>query len=392
MNNLERKIINSIVDININRITKQLNSPSTTLIYVEDRLKISNDKVNWKTFETLKSENFANWRHVILDNNTLSISNEAIMDYVVFESEISQSEEQRIKTIQLKKLVEAYFKERGTNLHIVAHSGNATKLIEGYNYNVAIALIGEETRVTIINEVNEVNLDISKKLYWILPTAKEEAINREKVFYLECGAKLELLAHPAAYLNQLSLNKEVKDYNYSVAKFLSRGDIDTLSVNIDSSLQNKKWEKNFIVNLNDRALFLGGELANGENLVSSFMIQLLDSRLKSRLMDILITKPSRGSVTSLLQSVIGVELENFYNIRGISNGIYKGYPVSFTYNGIDYKVIDTNERLEKGYRLHIVDVLEATEEDRLAHKMTPINIILLLEKQVRFIKLNVEVI
>ena len=85
-------------------------------------------------------------------------------------------------------------------------------------------------------------------------------------------------------------------------------------------------------------------------------------------------------------------LENLFTIGAINTDIYKGSPLIVNYNGKEYEVATDGDVINKGYRLHIVDILDATDEDKKNHNMTPITILLIMQNQIRFISLNMEVL
>lgn len=379
MTNKEQQIINSIININVNKVFKINSSEVTTFILVDEEIKFSNDKsTNWQSFSELKASN-----NFILDDNTLKVSNE-ILDHISYSSESGLSD--KVKTKKLLKVIDFYFKENGTNLHLVWYKEDL-KLNENFNYTVGISLLTKNNEQDDkINAIISNSAPNSDNIFWIIANKQESELEGSRTFFLECGENSEYLAHPAAYLNRLNLNESVRDYNYSTAQALPAP-----SFFKEISANKGKWDGNHIISISGKAVFLGGELANGDNLVSEYALMLLNNALKFDLFNLLLTKPTKEKITPLVRAVIESRLNVFYEVGAIAPKVFKGSAINFVYNGKTYSILNTNEIIEKGYRLHIIDILDVSEEDEAAHTMTPINIILSFEKQVRFIKLNMEI-
>ena len=122
------------------------------------------------------------------------------------------------------------------------------------------------------------------------------------------------------------------------------------------------------------------------------MIVLLEKRLKIELFNLLTLKYNKSEIQSQLNNIITNELNNFYNIEAIESGFYRDKDYSINYNNYNFKIINQNEYLNKGYKLYIVDILKISEEDNKNHKMTPVVIVLNMQKQIRFIELDMEII
>ena len=146
------------------------------------------------------------------------------------------------------------------------------------------------------------------------------------------------------------------------------------------------------MNIAGQGIVFGGELVNGKNLVNEYIFDLFKEKLKVELFNELAKKPSRSEINIRLQSTLTQMLENLFTIGAINTDIYKGSPLIVNYNGKEYEVATDGDVINKGYRLHIVDILDATDEDKKNHNMTPITILLVMQNQIRFISLNMEVL
>ena len=193
---------------------------------------------------------------------------------------------------------------------------------------------------------------------------------------------------PCAYLQQITLDNSVKDFCYTKAKVC----IPYISQNLDIQRNDGTFTKNTIMNIAGQGIVFGGELVNGKNLVNEYILDLFKEKLKVELFNELAKKPSRSEINIRLQSTLTQMLENLFTIGAINTDIYKGSPLIVNYNGKEYEVATDGDVINKGYRLHIVDILDATNEDKKNHNMTPITILLIMQNQIRFISLNMEVL
>lgn len=390
MTTQEKKIIDNVVKINVNYKNvnfSNLEKENTTFIYTDWDIRIHDIKDgedSWKTISKLYESHKDDFekQDCAIDKITIEIKPS-------FDLRLIKVEGDDANTTVLRKVIETYFLEKGNNLHLVQRnekSMNSVILNENYNYNVCINLIDASTRNNKINNLLTLNQNLGNSIFFILANKKDEGIGSDNIFYLECGNKLEYLSHTAAYLNNLKLSKVVKDYCYTQTKSI----IPDVTTKVE--INNQQWLKNYIVNIGGKGVVLGGELKNGENLVNSFMIKLLEKKLKVQLFTLLTLKYNKSEIQSQLYNIITNELNNFYDINAIEGGFYKNKDYSIHYNGDNFEVIFQNEYLDKGYKLYIVDILKISEEDSKNHKMTPIVIVLNMQKQIRFIELDMEMI
>lgn len=384
MTNQEKKIIDNVVKINVNYKNvnfSNLEKENTTFILTDWKVQIQDSN----TFKSI--EEYYNLHKDDLDKNDIIVNKNTISIRQSFDLKLlkidEDNNEEKIKL--LRKVIETYFLEKGNNLHLIVYKQNDTKLNDNYNYNVCINLIDEDNRKDKINDFIESNKDFKKSIFFILANKKDEKINSDNLFYLECN-NLYYLSHTAAYLNNLSLNSIIKDYCYTKTNSI----IPEVVTKIVTDKQ--KWIRNYIVNIGGKGVVLGGELSSGENLVNTFMIMLLEKRLKIELFNLLTLKYNKSEIQSQLNNIITNELNNFYDIEAIESGFYRDKDYSINYNNYNFKIINQNEYLNKGYKLYIVDILKISEEDNKNHKMTPVIIVLNMQKQIRFIELDMEII
>ena len=385
MTSQEKKIIDNVVKINVNYKNvnfSNLEKENTTFILTDWKVQIQDSN----TFKSI--EEYYNLHKDDLDKNDIIVNENTILIKQSFDLKLlkvdEDNNEEKIKL--LRKVIETYFLEKGNNLHLIVYKQTDTKLNDNYNYNVCINLINEDNRKDKINDFIESNKEFKKSIFFILANKKDEKINSDNLFYLECNNNLYYLSHTAAYLNNLSLNTIVKDYCYTKSNSI----IPEVVTKIVTDKQ--KWIKNYIVNIGGKGVVLGGELSSGENLVNTFMIMLLEKRLKIELFNLLTLKYNKSEIQSQLNNIITNELNNFYNIEAIESGFYRNKDYSINYNNYNFKIIDQNEYLSNGYKLYIVDILKISEEDNKNHKMTPVIIVLNMQKQIRFIELDMEII
>lgn len=385
MTNQEKKIIDNVVKINVNYKNvnfSNLEKENTTFILTDWKIQIQDSN----TFKSI--EEYYNLHKDDLDKNDIIVNKNTISIRQSFDLKLlkvdDDNNEEKIKL--LRKVIETYFLEKGNNLHLIVYEQTDTKLNDNYNYNVCINLINEDNRKDKINDFIESNKEFKKSIFFILANKKDEKINSDNLFYLECNSNLYYLSHTAAYLNNLSLSSITKDYCYTKTNSI----IPEIVTKIVTDKQ--KWIRNYIVNIGRKGVVLGGELSSGENLVNTFMIMLLEKRLKIELFNLLTLKYNKSEIQSQLNNIITNELNNFYNIEAIESGFYRDKDYSINYNNYNFKVINQNEYLNKGYKLYIVDILKISEEDSKNHKMTPVVIVLNMQKQIRFIELDMEII
>ena len=385
MTNQEKKIIDNVVKINVNYKNvnfSNLEKESTTFILTDWKVQIQDSN----TFKSI--EEYYNLHKDDLDKNDIIVNKNTISIKQSFDLKLlkidEDNNEEKIKL--LRKVIETYFLEKGNNLHLIMYKQTDTKLNDNYNYNVCLNLINEDNRKDKINDFLESNKEFKKSIFFILANKKDEKINSDNLFYLECNNNRYYLSHTAAYLNNLSLSSITKDYCYTKTNSI----IPEIVTKIVTDKQ--KWIRNYIVNIGRKGVVLGGELSSGENLVNTFMIMLLEKRLKIELFNLLTLKYNKSEIQSQLNNIITNELNNFYNIEAIESGFYREKDYSINYNNYNFKVINQNEYLNKGYKLYIVDILKISEEDNKNHKMTPVVIVLNMQKQIRFIELDMEII
>ena len=385
MTNQEKKIIDNVVKINVNYKNvnfSNLEKESTTFILTDWKVQIQDSN----TFKSI--EEYYNLHKDDLDKNDIIVNKNTISIKQSFDLKLlkidEDNNEEKIKL--LRKVIETYFLEKGNNLHLIMYKQTDTKLNDNYNYNVCLNLINEDNRKDKINDFLESNKEFKKPIFFILANKKDEKINSDNLFYLECNNNRYYLSHTAAYLNNLSLSSITKDYCYTKTNSI----IPEIVTKIVTDKQ--KWIRNYIVNIGRKGVVLGGELSSGENLVNTFMIMLLEKRLKIELFNLLTLKYNKSEIQSQLNNIITNELNNFYNIEAIESGFYREKDYSINYNNYNFKVINQNEYLNKGYKLYIVDILKISEEDNKNHKMTPVVIVLNMQKQIRFIELDMEII
>ena len=381
MTNQEKKIIDNVVKINVNYKNvnfSNLEKENTTFILTDWKVQIQDSN----TFKSI--EEYYNLHKDDLDKNDIIVNKNTISIRQSFDLKLlkvdDDNNEEKIKL--LRKVIETYFLEKGNNLHLIVYKQTDTKLNDNYNYNVCINLINEDK----LNDFIELNKDFKKSIFFILANKKDKKINSDNLFYLECNSNLHYLSHTAAYLNNLSLSRVIKDYCYTKTNSI----IPEVTTKIVTDKQ--KWIRNYIVNIGGKGVVLGGELSSGENLVNTFMIMLLEKRLKIELFNLLTLKYNKSEIQSQLNNIITNELNNFYNIEAIESGFYREKDYSINYNNYNFKIINQNEYLNKGYKLYIVDILKISEEDNKNHKMTPVIIVLNMQKQIRFIELDMEII
>lgn len=384
MNKNEKKIIDNIVKVNINFNSVNLgllNEASYTFILVDKAIKYGTQTLAEKAKSEL-SVKTPDKERVTVDSHCLKVYKTTDLNQISVDGDDTFSEE-------LRKTIETYWLEGGNNLHIIDLVDENYVLPEDFNYTVGIYLSKNTLNSTaLINKVIKGNLD--RDIFWILPNkpSGNNPVNTNRTFYLECDTKKWWLAFPAAYLNNLSLNNPVKDFCYTKSKSIHPDVVNNMS--IDPHKQ--RWDKNYIVNIAGNGIALGGELYNGDNLVNVYMLMLLNKKLKVVIFNELINKPSKSQVTGRLQNAITSELNNFYRIGAINSEIYNNINYTITYNNETYVVAESGELIENGYKLHIVDILKASKEDSDNRKMTPITILLMFQKQIRFVELNVEVL
>lgn len=371
----DKRIIDQIINVNFTNQTKFLeyNEQRFTFILVEKAILIEGNKDDWKIlsqYDTYEDNlGISPQTKMVLNHYCIKVNSTVNLNKIKLQNDDKGSAE-------LRKTIQTYFLEGGTNLHVIEYNESFV-LSELYKYSVGIILFNETTK---INKFIENNSD-SKIFYILANKPATQNIFTFRVFYLETEDK-SWLAHPAAYLNNLSLKKPIKDYNFTRVKSFTPA----VNMKLDNSY------KNYIVNIGGNGVSYGGELFDGTNLVSSYVLVLLEEQIKVALFNILINKPLRSEIVGKVYNTLSNILNNFYILGALSEEVYRDTDYRIQYDGEEYVVCEYNELIRKGYKIHIVDIQKSTQSDRFLHKMTPVTLVLMLQQQIRFIQLNVEVI
>ena len=385
---MNNSIIEDIIKVNVNYNINLsgLLKPAHTLLVVFDKLRIKSDDLSQKlTIKLLKQQEstLPENMKIVLSDNIIKISKSFDTNRLVWDDTVTNKQKE-LSIIQ--QFIFTYFKEGGENLHLAIYDENSYVIdnsLNDINYKIVSTVLANN----YIDQINNfIKANVKRDFFYIVDNHKTDIIY-DKVFMFE-NYNSSFLALPCAYLQQISLNKQVKDFNYTKAKVCIPKILDNLSI----QRNNHTFTKNTILNIGDQGIVFGGELVNGKNLVNEYVLDLFKEKLKVELFNELAKKPSRNEINIRLQSTISQLLDNLYTIGAINTDIYKGSPLVVNYNNKEYEIATDGDVINKGYRLHIVDILEATDEDKRNHNMTPITILLVMQNQVRFISLNMEVL
>lgn len=381
-------IIEDIVKVNVNYNSNLagLLKPAHTLLVVFDKLRIKNDDFTQsntiKVLRTQESTLPTNMR-IALSDNIIKISKTFDTQRLVWDDTVTNKQKE---LLSIQNFIFNYFKEGGENLHLAIYDENSFAIddsLNDVNYKI-VATINANSYVEKINKFVKAN--VKREFFYVVDEYKTD-ITYDKVFKFE-NINLSYLALPCAYLQQITLDNQVKDFCYTKAKVC----IPYISQNLDIQRNDGTFTKNTIMNIAGQGIVFGGELVNGKNLVNEYILDLFKEKLKVELFNELAKKPSRSEINIRLQSTLTQMLENLFTIGAINTDIYKGSPLIVNYNGREYEVATDGDVINKGYRLHIVDILDATDEDKKNHNMTPITILLIIQNQIRFISLDMEVL
>lgn len=377
MNILEKNLVNQVVEVKINRNSYiNLEDKPYTFILLDTQLLIGDTTTN-KTIATIFSEKDDTNSFKALDTNTLIINPTDDLNKLFFNGDEPSSKE-------LRRLIKNYFLESGSNLHIVQNKDDI-KLNETVNYTVGITFLKKSDYSDGEHVIDKFMLTNDVSVFWLINQQPDYDYVTKQVFYLHTKHK-DYLAHPAAYLNQLNLKEPAKDYCYSTINSFVPEIVEVEKDNQD------QWKTNYVTLIHNKGMVIGGELIDGKNLVNEYMLQLFKKRVQYVIFNIITNKPNKSQINALLYNALITELNNLYNIGVIESGIYTGANVEIAYNGKKYIAAKNNDILKQGYILHIIDILQQSQQDKDKHMMTPITILLMFQSQIRFVTVNMEIL
>ena len=193
----------------------------------------------------------------------------------------------------------------------------------------------------------------------------------------------------AAYLNQIDFyaNETVQDYDFTPEK-LSTTLFDTLDMNtyVSTCIQ---YHANISVKLNNVVRNIGGDLANGENLVNKFALIVLHQTLSQVVFNTLTQKLKGKDAITALYGTISQELNKYVNDGYLTlDKIWTNQSVIVTKNGINYTLIEKGTPLVKGYYISILPYSSLTAEELAAHKCPDIYVFIADNYTIRKVTIN----
>ncbi len=190
----------------------------------------------------------------------------------------------------------------------------------------------------------------------------------------------------AAYLNQIDFYKQdsVMDYCYTlenldVSTFVELSDINTViknafskNMNITIGLGNAQNDENTI------GRNIGGNLVNGDDIVNTFSLIVLQQTLSQRILNTLAQKIKGNAGITALYATISQELNKYVQDGYLTTDrVYTGEDINVSDSlGNKYLLLEKGTALTAGYIVKILPLSSLTQEDIEQRKAPLIYIIL----------------
>lgn len=286
----------------------------------------------------------------------------------------------------------AYFDNGGQRLYLKSVDSSVAE----YSLADDIKLLADEHIVVaapsldVVGAIQTLNTDakfygIKLKLGVALGTAASDRIPHLMYAYTvnECAAI-------AAYLSKIDVSRanSIKDYDFTPivaeADSLTDAEVDTLmSVNVNISLK-----------LAGQVRVVGGNTADGQDLVNEFTLIVLQQTVTEKVLTVLVEKLKGEIGVAAIHTAIAQELSRY-----VANGylatdkIWKDETLTVTYGtpSETYVVIEKNTPLLLGYQIKILPYAALTDADKAEHKAPPIYIVLADSYGIRKVTINGEV-
>ena len=198
------------------------------------------------------------------------------------------------------------------------------------------------------------------------------------------GVEMSMLA----YLSKINVYTidSVYDYMFTIEKVKAQDqltdadykDIIKNNYNVDITLANE------IRNC-------GGNCTNSEDLVNEFVLIVLQQTITNVVVDALAKKLKNQSGINTIYSVVNAELEKYKNSGYLTTDkIWHYDDLYYTWNGIDYLIIQKGTPLQNGYFVKILPYSGLNEDEKIERKAPPVYIIIAEQYGIRKIQIEGE--
>lgn len=188
---------------------------------------------------------------------------------------------------------------------------------------------------------------------------------------------------PAAYLSKINAYgvNTIHDYAFTIevvdaanASTLPESEDDNISQNDATVAECMSHFINVDTVLANQIRNVGGDLAQGDDLVNAYFTIVLQQTLEDAAVNALSEKLSGADGTAKIYNVIIAELNKYVRSGLISAGNWQNEDWIENYNGDNFLVVSANERLVTGYKVYVVPFAAMTSTDVASHKCPPIYI------------------
>ena len=211
-------------------------------------------------------------------------------------------------------------------------------------------------------------------------------------YVVKVGEKgIEMLA--AAYLSKVRINdaSSIQDYAFTVEDLEEFPN--SLVEDNNEGVQLVKGHKNFDTKLVNAIRNYPGDTLHGEDMMNYYMKILVTQDLSEAVMNLLASK-IRFNQTGInrLNNAISQAM-NVYIANGYLNGeyIWTGDDLYYSFNGVEYLICSRNTPLVKGYKCVILPLTSLTNEQKEAHVLPPVYLLLADQTGIRAVVINGDV-
>lgn len=221
----------------------------------------------------------------------------------------------------------------------------------------------------------------------------QEGSMDEDNYLIKVGDKgIEMLA--AAYLSQVRLNdaNTINDYAFTIENIKAFTNASLISDN-DTGVRLVKAHFNFDTNLVNATRNYPGDTVTGIDMMNYYLKILVVQDLSEAVMNLLASKikfnqAGINRLTNIISQVMNTYISNGYLN---TEAIWTDEDLYYSFNGRNYLVCARNTPLVRGYKCSILPLSSLTDEQKEAHVLPPVYLLLADQTGIRAVVINGDV-